>query len=105
MKNGCQMTLLRRGTAPAVRSFGLLVLSAAPVLALPPDPQRPFTALTCDAALVRLAEAKAGNPLISAAEMAQVVIQAHAQAQRLCAATPERLTDQDISIPSQPKRE
>lgn len=61
------------------------VLCAAPLMALPPDPQRPFVAQDCPAALARLAEAEAGNPLISAPEMAEVVLSARAQAQRLCA--------------------
>ena len=54
--------------------------------ALPPDPQRPFTATSCDAAMARLHEALAGSPLISAAEMAEVTTLACAQAERLCGA-------------------
>jgi hypothetical protein len=55
-------------------------------LALPPDPQRPFMATSCDAAMIRLHEALAGSPLISAAEMAEVTALACAQAERLCGA-------------------
>ncbi len=58
-----------------------------PVMALPPDPQRPFVAQDCPAALARLAEAEAGNPLISKPEMAEVVLRAKAQAKRLCPAS------------------
>ena len=59
----------------------------APLMALPPDPQRPFVAQDCPAALARLAEAEAGNPLISNTEMAEVVLKARAQAKRLCPAS------------------
>lgn len=59
----------------------------APLMALPPDPQRPFVAQDCPAALARLAEAEAGNPLISNTEMAEVVLNARAQAKRLCPAS------------------
>ncbi len=52
--------------------------------ALPPNPQRPFTARTCDEALLRYWEAQAGSPLISAIENAEVLAGALAQVRRLC---------------------
>ena len=63
-------------------------VAAAPAQALPPDPERPFEARTCAEARARLAEARAGNPLISAEEMAQVVARAEAQVARLCGPEP-----------------
>lgn len=53
-------------------------------LALPPNPQRPFTARTCEEALLRYREAEAGSPLISAIENAEVLAGARAQVRRLC---------------------
>jgi len=70
--------------ATALLSGVFAVFWTAPLMALPPDPQRPFTAQDCPAALARLAEAEAGNPLISAPEMAEVVLCARAQVNRLC---------------------
>lgn len=52
--------------------------------ALPPNPQRPFTAQTCEEALLRYREAEAGSPLISAVENAEVLAGARAQVRRLC---------------------
>ena len=52
--------------------LGALVFAITPVFALPPDPERPFTATTCDDALARLTEARLGNPLISAADMQNI---------------------------------
>lgn len=52
--------------------------------ALPPNPQRPFTARTCEEALQRYREAEAGSPLISAIENAEVLAAARAQVRRLC---------------------
>lgn len=73
------------------RSSGLsaAVLMAAAMFgngasALPPNPQRPFTARTCEEALLRYREARAGSPLISAIENAEVLAGALAQVRRLC---------------------
>lgn len=57
--------------------------------ALPPNPQRPFTARTCEEALLRYREAEAGNPLISAIENAEVLAGARAQVRRLCKEVPK----------------
>jgi len=72
--------------------FGLSVTSFA-AWALPPDPQRAFTAQSCDAALARLAEARTGSPLISAAELQDVQTQARQQAARLCGAGYDQMSD------------
>jgi len=56
---------------------------------LPQNPQRPFAAQTCGAALARLAEAEEGSPLISARERAQVLQKARHQAEKLCPSPPE----------------
>lgn len=61
--------------------------------AVPPDPQRAFEAQTCAQAQSRLIEARNGNPLISAEEMHQVVLKAHAQVARLCLTKPPRASD------------
>ena len=68
----------------AVVAAVILALTSGSALALPPDPQRPFTATDCDAALARLEEARLGSPLISASEGTQVLRAAQAQALRLC---------------------
>jgi hypothetical protein len=80
----------------------VIFLSAVPAGAVPPDPQRPFIARTCDAALARLDEARQGSPLISAAEMAEIVIQARVRARQLCGGTPEALRRINISGPPAP---
>lgn len=72
-----------------------LGFAASAGLALPPDPQRPFVARTCAEATARLHEAKMGNPLISKAEMEEVVAQAQAQAEALCGPGGEQTTDQE----------
>lgn len=61
-----------------------LMLAAGPVLALPPDAQRPFVAADCAAAQARYAESQVASPLISQAENAEVLAQAEAQVSRLC---------------------
>ncbi len=66
-----------------------VVLSATGMIAngagaLPPNPQRPFTARTCEEALLRYREAQAGSPLISPIENAEVLAGARAQVRRLC---------------------
>lgn len=63
----------------------MAVLIATPGLALPPDPQRAFTATDCSSAQARLSEARQGNPLISDAETQDILIKAQAQALHLCA--------------------
>jgi hypothetical protein len=69
----------------AVSSVVLLLgLPASPSFALPPDPQRPFDAKTCDEAKGRFAQALAGNPLISAEEAADMLALAQEQIRRLC---------------------
>ena len=73
-------------------SFGLAVAFSA-AWAVPPDPQRAFTAQNCAAALVRLTEAQTGSPLISAAESHDVQTQARLQAARLCGAGYDQMTD------------
>lgn len=86
---------------------------ASPLMALPPDPQRPFVAQDCPTALARLDEANLGNPLLSPNEMTQVVARARAQARRLCAGPalpdmskiaplpePARTTDQPTNWPT-----
>lgn len=74
----------KAGVAKAAASLLFLGLSGHAGLALPPDPQRPFSATTCDAAMSRLEEALIGNPLISDVEMAEVTMLARQQAERLC---------------------
>lgn len=59
-------------------------LSPAAGLALPPDPQRPFDARTCEEAMARYREAQAGSPLISDEENAEVLARARVQVYRLC---------------------
>ena len=68
---------------------------APPALALPPNPERPVEARTCVEARARLAEARAGNPLISAEEMVQVVARAEAQVARLCGPEPATTVPSD----------
>lgn len=53
--------------------------------ALPPDPMRPLEAETCDVAQARLAEARLGSPLVSAETNAEIVVEAEARVERLCA--------------------
>lgn len=77
-----QFSKITRSAACLIAPVAFLL--AGPVMAVPPDPQRPFEALDCPSALARLTEALTGNPLISAKEAADVLGLARAQAQRLC---------------------
>lgn len=52
--------------------------------AMPPDPQRPFQATTCDGAKARLEESLGGSSLISAEEMTEVIVTAGEWVTRLC---------------------
>jgi len=61
-----------------------LILTVAPALALPPDPQRAMEAGTCEAAKARYREAQSGSPLISPAENAAVLARAAEQMRQLC---------------------
>ncbi|MCB2135596.1 MAG: hypothetical protein KDE08_06575 [Rhodobacteraceae bacterium] len=64
--------------------LAILILMGGQAMSLPPNPQRPFDATTCDAAVARLDEALTGSPLISAAENSEVVVLAKEQVRRLC---------------------
>jgi len=86
----------------AVIALSGAVSSAA---ALPPDPMRPLEAETCDAAQARLAEARSGSPLVSAQTNAEILLEAEAQVERLCASPapdPAPFPAQDDAHPSQP---
>lgn len=68
----------------AAQAAACVALAAGLARALPADPQRPMAARDCPEALTRLAEARAGSPLISGEENAAVLIAALKQARRLC---------------------
>ncbi len=75
----------------AVIACIVVAATSGPGGAVPPDPLRPFTAGTCEAAALRLGEALAGSPLISAAENETARALAWAQAEKLC--SPEEFHD------------
>jgi hypothetical protein len=104
---GLRPTTIRNGISDILRSFEMMSygrpcaarrpvplagvcgsllagLLSGPGLALPPDPQRPFDAMTCKAARIRYHEALTGSPLISANENADVLALAKAQLLQLC---------------------
>ncbi len=68
----------------AKATFLIGLLSATSLSAMPVNPQRPYTATTCEAATQRLEEALVGNPLISKEEMAEVLTVAREGSMRLC---------------------
>ena len=72
------------GKVCAIAILMLGVLLPAMTTALPADPQRPFDATDCNAAKVRLGEALLGSPLISNAEIAQVLAVVRDGTERLC---------------------
>lgn len=57
---------------------------------VPPNPERPMQATTCQDALVRVREAAQGSPLIDAEQNRQHLLDAVAQAERLCLKECER---------------
>ncbi|MGC1497939.1 MAG: hypothetical protein WA790_19195 [Sulfitobacter sp.] len=77
---------LRALMAPVVKflAMAIFLIGATHAPAMPVNPQRPYTATTCEAATDRLKEALAGNPLISKEEMADVLTLARDGARRLC---------------------
>ena len=72
--------------APALSLVAIFLVlgSVTKSHAMPPNPQRAFTATTCHAAILRYCEALQGSPLISAAESAAIERQARAEMIRLC---------------------
>jgi hypothetical protein len=50
----------------------------------PPDPERPFTARTCEDAMKRVEEARLGNPMVDAATNRRHAELSIAEANRLC---------------------
>lgn len=81
---GRNQTVKRCVTAITIACFCAPV--GLSVHALPANPECPLAAQTCEAALLRLAEAQAGSPLISAEEQVQILRVARADAVRLCGA-------------------
>lgn len=75
-----------------MRVIGVAVAAgvmACGAMAVPPDPQRPLAEQSCPEALVRLAEARQGSPLIPPEERAAVLARAERDTLRLCGALPE----------------
>jgi hypothetical protein len=52
--------------------------------ALPRNPERPNNSRTCEEAMLRLEEARAGSPLVSAERNRQLLLEAMAVVKRLC---------------------
>lgn len=68
----------------AIATAALFSAVTSAAFAVPPAPDRPLAAQTCDVAMTRLAEAQAGSPLLSPDEQAQVLRVAQADVARLC---------------------
>lgn len=77
-------------------AIALLVAILAPIMGdfgmaeatMPPNPQRPMQARDCREALARVREAAIGSPLISAEENRRVLLEAIADAERVCLGEP-----------------
>lgn len=70
----------------------LLIAGLQSAGAMPPNPERPFNEKTCDDALRRLAEARAGSPLMPPNRNRQIAAEALSHARTICAAEGRRVT-------------
>ena len=83
-------------TRPAFKTIAITIAVLLPVMAgfgmaeatIPPNPQRPMQARDCREALARVREAAIGSPLISAEENRRVLLEAIADAERVCLGEP-----------------
>ena len=75
---------------PILRGGGIALLAligtAGGARAIPPDPERPMRAGSCEEAKARLQEARHGSSLISPAESREVARQAEKLVRRHCGA-------------------
>lgn len=58
-----------------------------------PNPERPFREKTCDDALRRLKEARAGSPLMPPGRNRQIALNAERHAREICAAEGRAVPD------------